>query len=492
MQFLLSKILLPLLVLLTLSTISFAENSQTNLDEQLSLVDYLGQVRAKNLTIISSDADKISNDRLAKKAQLITAFRLYGFSDRSFAEQNPALQFFRYSKVYKQNNQIGISHNSRYGLESNVYYLFNSTNYKDFAFAGTQNSLVARNSQATPSIELNLSLWQNLFGASTIANETSIKSNYNALKMQAVALSLQEQLQAEQSYWQLFFCRKSLEIQKQALASANKILDYIDKKAKMNLAESSDILQAKAMVQSKKILVQQAENQLKQAELDFNQKRNLPNDQVPELLQSPSLTDLQNYDFQQNRVGDSPFLLAKKEQMQANIASAQLEIQNQKPMLNLYTSYTHNVAEGNRKQAWQNSFASNNSADSATVGLKFSMPINFMLTNEISDGAKQKIIAERSNYQKHKLQHEIDWQNLNFLGINLQQNLILALNLVNIQKNKLQNERSLLAKGRTSTYQILVFEQEYSNAELGLWQIVYQLQQNIINRKLYEYHSTIN
>jgi hypothetical protein len=86
----------------------------------------------------------------------------------------------------------------------------------------------------------------------------------------------------------------------------------------------------------------------------------------------------------------------------------------------------------------------------------------------------------------------MDWQNLNFLGVNLQQNLILALNLVNIQKNKLQNERSLLAKGRTSTYQILVFEQEYSNAELGLWQIVYQLQQNIINRKLYEYHSTIN
>ena len=113
------------------------------------------------------------------------------------------------------------------------------------------------------------------------------------------------------------------------------------------------------------------------------------------------------------------------------------------------------------------------------------MPLNFMLTNQIMEGAEQQILAEKNQYQQHRLQHETTWQNLNINGISLQENLKLALEIVQIQKNKLNQERLLLKKGRTSTYQVLMFEQDFSLAEANLWQIVYQLQQTIANRQIY-------
>jgi hypothetical protein len=113
------------------------------------------------------------------------------------------------------------------------------------------------------------------------------------------------------------------------------------------------------------------------------------------------------------------------------------------------------------------------------------MPINFLLVNQITEGAEQQILAEKNQYQQQQLQYQNTWQNLNINGLALQENLKLALDILQIQKNKLNQERLLLKKGRTSTYQILMFEQDFSLAEANLWQIVYQLQQTIASRQIY-------
>lgn len=109
---------------------------------------------------------------------------------------------------------------------------------------------------------------------------------------------------------------------------------------------------------------------------------------------------MQNYVFEsdlQKPSPQNPFLLAQKNKMQANIALAEIEKQNQKPVLNLYGSYARNVAEANARLAFNNSVNSNNRADSGNIGLQFSMPINFLLTNQIIEGAEQQILAEKIN-----------------------------------------------------------------------------------------------
>ena len=64
--------------------------------------------------------------------------------------------------------------------------------------------------------------------------------------------------------------------------------------------------------------------------------------------------------------------------------------------------------------------------------------------------------------------------------------MILSRKIEAAQKAKLENERKLLKQGRTTTYQILLFEQEYSKSMLTTIQTAYQLLSLIADKKLYD------
>jgi outer membrane protein TolC len=458
---------------------SLAQNPST-----LSLDQYLEQVKGQNLTIEKSEKNVESFELLKQKAKLVSAVKLYGFSESSFAEQNRALQFFRYQSVQYQNNRIGLSQNSEFGLNSNIYYSLNNTKYKGFNSALASSNLAIQNSQAIPVIELSIPLWQNLFGASTRARRDASFFENEAQKLSAKALSIAELIDAEKGFWTMVFAQKTLEIQNRALNSAQKILNYLSKKERMNLAEKGDVLQAKAMVESKKLAVKQAENFLKISARNFNKKRNIENENVQEKLISFDIQKLQNTKFSTQKKSDRLDVKSQKAQVEASVAQSKIEEENNKPSLNLYTSYSVNQVEANRVDAVSSTL--NKSAPTGKIGLEFSMPINIGLSSDIRKGARIKASADKISYREKLLQQEIDWQNLQENLKDYQENLRLATQIENAQKAKLENERNLLTRGRTSTYQILVFEQEYSNSELTTQQIAQKLQELIAEQKLYQ------
>lgn len=450
----------------------------------LSLEDYLSQVQNQNLTIEKSLKNADSFELLKQKAQLISAIKLYGFSEYSFAEPNRALQFIRYKSVKNQNSRIGLSQNSSYGINTNIYYSLNNTRYVDFNTNFTTNPLASKNYQAIPVAELNIPLWQNFLGKSTRARQDSALFENEAQKLSAQALSLNELVGAEKSFWLMVYAQKAYEIQTRALNSAQKILNYLAKKEQMNLAEKGDVLQAKAMVESKKLAVNQAENFLKISARDFNKRRNLQHDYVEEKLVSFDINKLINLKFDAQRKNDRLDIKSQKAMVEASVAQAKIEEESNKPALNLYASYSLNQVENNRINALSNTFDRN--APNGKIGLELSMPVNIGLSADIRRGARIKASAEKVSYREKLLQQEIDWINLQQNLHDYQENLKLSNQVEQIQKIKLENERNLLSRGRTSTYQILVFEQEYSNSELTTQQLAQKLHELIADQKLYQ------
>ena len=138
----------------------------------------------------------------------------------------------------------------------------------------------------------------------------------------------------------------------------------------------------------------------------------------------------------------------------------------------------------NRNLAVQNSFDSNGRA--GKIGVEFSMPLNFGIGMDIRSGARLAMTSQKTNYRSELAMQDLHWQNLIQNLQNYQENLKLALSIEKAQKAKLENERRLLKQGRTSTYQILVFEQDYSNAELNSQEIAYKFHQLLADKKLYE------
>ena len=82
-------------------------------------------------------------------------------------------------------------------------------------------------------------------------------------------------------------------------------------------------------------------------------------------------------------------------------------------------------------------------------------------------------------------EQENDWQNMvQNLSI-YKENLKLSQAIEAAQKSKLEYERRLLKQGRTTTYQILLFEQDFSNSQITTIQLAYQMLALIAEEKLY-------
>ena len=170
--------------------------------------------------------------------------------------------------------------------------------------------------------------------------------------------------------------------------------------------------------------------------------------------------------------------------MKAAIADAKIEEESNKPQLNLYGSYSLNQVESNTAQAISSSLDLN--AKSGKIGMEFSMPINFGLTSDIRRGAVKSASAAKMSYRQKVFEQENDWLNLlqNLNGY--KENLKLACEIETTQKLKLEHERKLLEQGRTSTYQVLLMEQDYSGSQLNTQQTAYKLSEFIAELKLYQ------
>ncbi len=459
---------------------SFAQNSQT-----LSIEDYISQVQGQNLSYISSNENAEAFEKLKAKAKLITAFNFFATTQNSFTEQNQALQIFRYTSVYNRNNQVGISQTADFGLSTKLYYSLNHVTYKGLDTSSLKNpSLATSNYQGSPVIEVSLPIWKNRFGSSTRASKDAIFYTNEYQKLTAKSISVNALIAAEQGYWNLVAMRRAVEIQKSALKSAEQIFNYVGKKEKMNLGEKGDVLQAKALLELRKLSLKQAENDEKLAARDFNRQRYIDSAKVLEKLSSFDFNKLKNFLVPKIKAADRFDVKASQASMNLAVANAKIDEEGAKPDLSIYGAYSQNQVTSGINDAV--SAIPERTGRYAMLGLKLSVPINFYTTSDIKSGARQSAAAARNSYRQKAFDQETEWK---ILVQNLEiskENLALTQKIELAQKLKLENERRLLKQGRTTTYQILLFEQDYLNSQLMTIQLAYKMLALISQKKLYD------
>ena len=466
------------LAMFFLSSTSFAKEH-----EVFSLEEYLSQVKGENLAVTSADQNAEAFEKLKTKAKLVTAINFFASTEKNSVEQNQALQIFRYTKVYNDKNQVGFSQTSDFGLNTKLYYSLNRVKYKNLTTSSSNPSLAADNYQSTPTLEVSLPLWQNFFGSSTRASKDSLYFSNESQKLNSMATSLSSLVVAEQSYWALVYAKKAVEIQKNSLSSAKQIFDYVSNKLRLNLGETADVLQAKALLETRKLTLQQAQNNEKLSARDFNKNRFINSNETPANLADFDYTKIHNFLIPQEKK-DRLDVKSQEAKMKAAVADAKVSEESAKPSLSLYGSYSQNQVQPTTLDALNSSFE--RKGRSATVGLKLSMPINFSLNSDIREGSNLSALAAKTNYRQKVFEQETDWQNLIQNLTIYKENLQLAKKIEEAQRLKLENERKLLRQGRTTTYQILLFEQDYLNAQLTTIEMAYKMLVLIAETKLYQ------
>jgi len=434
--------------------------------EPLTLADYLDQVKNENKEVKGALDSAAGTAQRSKEGSLVTSWNVFADAALSSDARLPQIAIFAYDKLVSQNFDLGVKKVTSFGLEAKFYYNVTLTNYINAVFPTIPGLGAAPTYyyDAHPTLELTQSLWGNGFGRATRAGE-------EASEAQAVSMSLQTKYQvkqafvgAEQVYWALALARKKIDVQKTTLSQAEKLYEWSTSRAKKHLADESDAFQAKANLDVRQLELQVAIDDERTAARAFNKLRNVDSDTAKESL--VEVVGKQLLESEPPKRADKRLdVKAAEQQSKAIAASATAAIERNEPTLNLKAAYTLNGRDASLGPTLADPFSQNR--PTYALGVNFSMPLDPGLIADVKGGYAMEQKAAELTYQQRLLNQEQEWKDLTQRLSETRKRLLLSQKLTEAQSIKLEHERRRLKEGRTTTFQVLLFEQDFSQAQLN-------------------------
>lgn len=423
----------------------------------IDYTDYEKQVLSQNTTLV---ALKNNLDVYQKKTQesnllfspFIFANLFYSQDERETL--NP--QFMGVTTTVK-NYEVGLKQLTPWGQQLSLSY---KSQYIGLNGTILSNPLAY---EVGPKIELTQSLWKNFFGQESRAQHELIGAQNSFQYYQDIFNYQQLLRQAKLIYIQSYMAKESLRLQKEGLKRAAEILSWAKKRSQKQLADESDYLQAQAQVISKEFEVKSATEHLAVISKKFQTMRGLEESEFSEELKPMDTTQLLDYQPVQQYEPKAD-LNAFKEQINLSKNQSILSAHKYKPTLEAYGQMHYQGRETEFAQADEEAWDRKN--EWWVVGVRFLAPLYFFdAADTISAYEVEEVSAAQQLAQKEK-EAISDWMSLK---VQLKQNkekLLISKRLLETQKRKIEVERARLKQGRTTTYQVLMFEIDYLNAEL--------------------------
>jgi outer membrane protein TolC len=270
-------------------------------------------------------------------------------------------------------------------------------------------------------------------------------------------------VEAEITYWRLALARQSVRISVDALIRAQRIHEWNARRARLSLGDRADTLQAEALLEIRKLELQAARDELRAASQSFNLTRAVPGAEVEEELAElePKLIDALQPPARAPMRDD---VRAAEQQALASQAGSRLAQERNKPQLDLYGSYALNGRQPELAPALGEPFKAH--LPSRAIGVRLTLPLDLGTLSDTRAGYRREEVGSEMVYRARLFDQEESWRDLTTKLAEARRRLKLALEIERAQEEKLRYERARREKGRTTTYQILLFEQDFSQAQL--------------------------
>ncbi len=457
----LSLIALPFIILTALSSSVLAAH------ENLSLEAFIEQVKSQNQAVKGA-LTTVEGANLKEDEKNISTSWI-GFATYSYTKdaKPPTLPFFNFDFQNSGVFAVGVSKQTSFGLNTKLSYNVLNLAYQNFLSAGSLIPLQIQNYNNGLSLDLSQSLWSNAWGRGTRATVALQDSQNHAILYQnrfGVRMAL---LDAEGSYWKLATMRQAVRLTRQNLERSHKIYDWSARRAKLQLADRSDELQALANLNARKLDLQRAIDDEKAASRNFNTLRGIQeNDVKDELITLTPNAVLEMKASPRALMRDD--VRAAFHQSQAAHAAAQTAIEKETPLLDIFGTFGMNSRDAALTTALNKSLSLDK--PTGTIGVRFQSSLDFKTLGNSRAGYKKDQAAAEFNYERKVFEQDRAWSDLNERLDEARQRLLLTRELEKIQKEKLERERSRLEAGRSTAFQVLAFETDFAVSELSTLQ----------------------
>ncbi|MBX9766842.1 MAG: TolC family protein [Bdellovibrionales bacterium] len=428
---------------------------------ELTLSDYLNQVRGGNGSYAAAEKLSEAAQKLSLEAGLLTKPNFFA-NFQSQDDKRPPQMVFQATRTANKTIQAGFESQFRFGLSGKLYYQLS-----DVTMEGMNPTFLTRGTHfflASPVLELNQSLWRNGFGSELTAQQTALETQQLASHFRESFTKTMKVAEAESAYWRMASAREVVRIQKSLVERAQKMVDWATRRERLNLGDRADRLQVDALLLSRKVDLELAEDELRDAGYNFNMQRGRDGSDVPEGLAIPKNAELLAWKAPERKDARED-LKALEKQSEALVASATVNAEKNRPQLDVFGNFSLNALEATSSEAIGNS--TNGDRPMITVGLRFKTPLALGTTSQVADGRNQERVAAEVSYRQKKFEQEQDYKNMTLKLEEAKARLKMTEDLVALQESKLTYERDRLMRGRTTTFQVLQFEADFGAAELA-------------------------
>lgn len=431
-----------------------SNSSKAKSSDQLSLSEYLNEVAQNHLGYKAAlDLSKAARQQ-AQEGSLLLAPNFFGEgSTGTLGLQNP---FSNSNALNSKSYILGLNKTTTFGLSGRFYFTQQDLNKSGIPTYTTESL----------QLELKQSLWRNFGG-------TEVRSQIEAIESGAMAKSYAQSfltksllLEAESFYWNLALARKLVSIQKDSVERAQKIYDWTQRRVKLSLSDRAEMLQASTNLQARKLELRNAQDQERAAAQSFNSSRGMLSNQVAETLQVLSSELVATFVTPERNQRREDVLSAEME-ARAKEASALANQERNKPTFELFGKTPVSEPSSDAGTNPLANYVATSSQPITLIGLRLNVPLDFDALEKIKEGYAAEANAAHQAFKRKVFEEEKDWQDLTSKFSQAKERLILYEDLVNVQHQKLNHERDRQQRGRSTLQQVLLFETDFEQAQLG-------------------------
>ncbi len=429
----------------------------------LSLEDYLGQVENQSLAVRASALSTEGAALSHAEGRLQFAPRFSLSVMRTMDQREQASPLFSNIQTYANTVQAGLEKNFDFGLSSKLTYTY--TNSRGF---GYPNNFVSSGAfifgLSGAELTLSQSLWRNFLGREFRASAQIAESGARAVQLQDKLKLAQNRANAEVAYYRLALAREAVKQQEELIASARRSADWARTRVNTQLSDRIDVMQTTAALRARELELQIRRDEERSARLEFNTYRNIAGDRVNESLppfQAQSLMKLKA----PARAQETLDVKVQRENAKIQSANHELAVQRQTPDVSVFGSVGNNGFDRDASQAFRESMTVANPY--VAVGLKLTVPLSVADAADVRAGRTKQQLATEAQADLADLQSAQNYHDLSARLSTAQNRLENIIGLVQLQKEKVDYEKRRLALGRTTTYQVLTFEQDYAQSLLN-------------------------
>lgn len=317
-------------------------------------------------------------------------------------------------------------------------------------------------------IGISQSLWRDAFGRATELRWS--REGYQQRQQVADTLRAQAQTQIdfEGVYWDWAMALREREMRNKNVARGQEILRYIRSRLARSAAETSDVVQAEALLANRQLQLLNVEQTVIAS--SSKMQRYLPGaDWEPDPNELARVRPFEQM-VTPWRLDDLPETQRLELVSARNAAQAAEQIANEtreqiRPDLSLQLRYGQNQIDPNTTGA-SNSMAAH---DQTSIGVVLSTGLDIGMERRKVESARAAREAAKLHRQSLENEARVAWEQQKRNVEDLRNKVDAAKRLAELQMKKADTERARYRLGRSTAFQVITFEQDASEAEINYW-----------------------